>query len=317
MSYNIETGLYEGYIYCIENLIDHMKYIGQTSQTIGIRWSGHKMACKEKQNYHLYNAMNFYGIDNFIIYEIEKVSKRTKECLNDMLNILERKYIEKFNTYNNGYNNTVGGKNSNGQERSVKQYSLDGDFIQEFRSVDSLKEYLNKDCISSIYTCCYGDIKYAYGYVWRFSEDDIHKYALPNSKEKEEAIIRVKSKGKIYQYSLLGQLLHIYPNVDTAVTLTGVDRSRIISSCSGNNVTGSGYMWRFEGDNLSSIKSTRDKFKTVYQYNRNHELLNVFVSTREASRVTGVNRNSIGENCRGNQKTAGGFIFSYEILQPL
>lgn len=314
MGYNKETGMYEGYIYCIENLIDHMKYIGQTSQTIGIRWSGHKRACKEKQNYHLYNAMNYYGIENFTVYELEKISKITKEELIDALNSQERKCIEKFDTYDNGYNNTVGGRDTNNQERSVRQYTLNGDILQEFKSIDSLKEYLNRDCVSSVYSCCHGEIKYAYGYVWRFSEDDINRYALPNSKEKREAIIRIKSQGKIYQYSLLGQLLYVYQNADEAVTLTNIKRSQIVGSCSGDKVTGGGYVWRFDGDDFQTIKSTRDKFKTVYQYDKHYKLLNMFVSTREASRKTGINRNSIGENCRGNQKTAGGFIFSYEMI---
>ena len=42
MSYNPKTGMYEGYIYCIKNLLNEMKYIGQTSRTISIRWNQHK-----------------------------------------------------------------------------------------------------------------------------------------------------------------------------------------------------------------------------------------------------------------------------------
>lgn len=42
MSYNKETGMYEGYIYLITNLCDNRRYIGQTSRTIAIRWKEHK-----------------------------------------------------------------------------------------------------------------------------------------------------------------------------------------------------------------------------------------------------------------------------------
>ena len=56
MSYNPKTGMYEGYIYCIKNLLNEMKYIGQTSRTISIRWNQHKKMLIENNN-KFYNAM--------------------------------------------------------------------------------------------------------------------------------------------------------------------------------------------------------------------------------------------------------------------
>ena len=312
MAYNKQTEMYEGYIYCISNTINDKKYIGQTTVTVQHRWGNHQLSARNRENYPLYNAMNKYGIDNFSIQELHKVECDTKEALIRILNELEQDYIKKFDTYNHGYNLTTGGRdNLEHQYKSVRQYNLDGTYLQEFDSVDSLKMHLNKECVSSIYSCCHGEIKYAYGYIWRFSEDSIDKYPLPNEDEICEANIRVKSNEKVKQYSLTGELLCIYTNASMASELTGVKRIQIVKSCSGARISGGGFIWRFEGDEFDTNKSLNEKSKLVFQYDQQLNLINTYASTRLAAKTTGINRNSIGAACRGTQHTAGGFIWSY------
>ena len=53
----------------------------------------------------LYDAMNKYGIENFIIETLQ-------ECEEDVLAEVEIFWIEKLNTYNFGYNATLGGDGS-------------------------------------------------------------------------------------------------------------------------------------------------------------------------------------------------------------
>lgn len=87
-------------IYKITNKITGKAYIGQ-SNNIKRRWQEHKTNIKQKQ-YPLYVDMNKYGIDNFIFEVLE-------ECTIDELNEKEIFYINKFNTYYDGYNLTMGG----------------------------------------------------------------------------------------------------------------------------------------------------------------------------------------------------------------
>jgi len=61
-------------------------------------------------------------------------------------------------------------------------------------------------------------------------------------------------------------------------------------------------------------KAQRNVIKTVYQYNFNIELLNVFESISEASKKTGFRRNDISAVCNKRQKTAKGFIWSFNKL---
>lgn len=92
------------YIYMITNKINQKKYIGKTNFSIEKRWKEHqKDSLKNRyEKRPLYNAINKYGVENFIIEELEK-------CSPDIAEQREQYWIEQLNTYNNGYNATIGG----------------------------------------------------------------------------------------------------------------------------------------------------------------------------------------------------------------
>jgi group I intron endonuclease len=83
-------------IYKITNKINNKQYIGRTKRRLDIRFKEHT---KTNQCKLLYNAIQKYGIENFIIEEIDKV-----ESLRDSI-ILESQYISKIGSYEPlGYN---------------------------------------------------------------------------------------------------------------------------------------------------------------------------------------------------------------------
>lgn len=93
------------YIYKITNLINGKEYIGQTSLSIQERFKRHIRDANKKyyNNRPLYNAINKYGVENFVIEKLE-------ECSIEEVNQKEIEYINRFNTYSNGYNATLGGE---------------------------------------------------------------------------------------------------------------------------------------------------------------------------------------------------------------
>lgn len=93
-----------GYIYKITNLINQKAYIGKTMFNIEKRWQAHKRESRAQrsQNRPLYRAINKYGIENFSIEVLEEVD------INE-LSIKEIYWIGYYDTYNNGYNATLGG----------------------------------------------------------------------------------------------------------------------------------------------------------------------------------------------------------------
>lgn len=96
-----------GYIYKISNTINDKVYIGKTVETINIRWSRHKWEAFDTSsplyNIHFYRALRKYGVENFKIEEIE-------ETTDEKLIEREKYWIKQFDSYNNGYNSTLGGE---------------------------------------------------------------------------------------------------------------------------------------------------------------------------------------------------------------
>lgn len=95
-------------IYKITNLITNMSYIGQ-STNIQKRWNDEKRRAFIKDdnsyNYPLSKAFRKYGIENFTFEVLE-------ECSQEQLNEKEKYWINQYNTFYNGYNQTLGGDTS-------------------------------------------------------------------------------------------------------------------------------------------------------------------------------------------------------------
>ena len=97
------------YIYFIINKITNQRYVGQTTN-FSRRRSEHLLKLKENRhpNLKLQNAYNKYGEDNFIFQKITYDDISKKE-----LDEQEIYYINKFNSFEQGYNLTTGGTGGN------------------------------------------------------------------------------------------------------------------------------------------------------------------------------------------------------------
>lgn len=95
-----------GSIYIISNDINDKVYIGQTRVGIEERWKKHIDNSKNNPSKQVItNAMNKYGIEHFKIEKIADVPE-------DDLDYFEMYYIKKYDSFQNGYNMTLGGNNN-------------------------------------------------------------------------------------------------------------------------------------------------------------------------------------------------------------
>lgn len=130
------------YIYVITNKINGKQYVGKTNSTVQERWKEHctdskKFRCNKRP---LYDAMNKYGIENFSIQILEK-------CSWEEASLKEIYWIGKLDTYQNGYNATLGG---------------DGKVLYDYREIaNKYKELLNQQKTASFFNCDIHTVKTA------------------------------------------------------------------------------------------------------------------------------------------------------------
>lgn len=124
-----------GFIYKITNKINGKVYIGQTITPIKNRMYKHYSQARNGKNITgIDAAIKKYGKENF---EVEQIL----ECPNEDLDLQEKFYISKYNSFENGYNLTIGGQLSTTSlniniNEAISKY-------QELKSVEETAKYFN------------------------------------------------------------------------------------------------------------------------------------------------------------------------------
>lgn len=122
-------------IYLVTNLINQMKYVGQTIRTLKQRKSSHLSSSKKGSTYYLHRAIRKYGAENFkweVIY-----NAASEEELNEK----ETYFIKEYNTNSqDGYNLTEGGRGIRGWKHS----ELTKEKIKQCAIKNNSAQYLKK-----------------------------------------------------------------------------------------------------------------------------------------------------------------------------
>ena len=305
-------------IYCIENLINQNKYIGQ-SNDIYTRWKEHKFELNKNthHNRYLQNAWNKYGKENFKFYIVEI-------CEKSILDEREIYYIKYFDTYaylgnKNGYNLTIGGEGIGElseeerqvfreAQKSIPIYQIDmkGNIVKlwEHGARHASKE-LNIGQ-APIWHCVNGDRKTYKNYIW-ITTDDFEKFNI------NDYINQNTQSRKIKQYSMDGDLVRIWESGNQVQTELGYDCSCILKVCKRKYKSYKNYIWCYEYDDYvddNFLKELHSKdYVNVYDLEWN--LLDRLTSQVEVAKKYELSKAQVSQCLKGEVSRVKSYRLKY------
>jgi group I intron endonuclease len=244
-----------GYIYCVENILNKKKYIGQTSQYyINNRLSSHKVEAKNGNNKPLYEEMRQYGFENF------KLKILLKNVPSDKLDFYEILWIKKFNTMNpSGYNIHPGGRQNYKKQNNPmygktpwnKGLKRTPEEIQKMRWSEEKKK-LYSEKFKGINNPMYGKQSWNKGLkLW--SEDNPNPFK--DKKHTENTIIKLKEISKKLPVEIIDDNENIFKKFESIkeaarwlkenTKYKKADDSFISKCAKGKHKSAYGFKWRF------------------------------------------------------------------------
>ncbi len=317
-------------IYAIHNIVNDKYYIGQ-AKDINERWIQHRsrLKCGTHENSHLQAAYDKYQKQNFDFLVVE-------ECNLEELNDKEVYWIEKYNSYYNGYNQDKGGSGCLGYKhtedeilkmrmiqnpKAVLQLDMNLNIVGEWMSCSHAGKTLGFS-VRGIKACCNRENrqKTIGGFYWVYKEE--YKNGLVDW-EYYLNINEAKPK-RVSQYDLNMNLIKIWDSVHQTKAIGGYSDSTVSMVCNYKRKTYEKYVWRFT-DEYSDEDYQRDcatdftkrpavGAKTLYRYDLDLNLIEVYESLQDAVRKTGFSRSSIQRCLYGKNEKSHNSIWSYNNL---
>lgn len=128
----------KGFIYKAVNLVNWKVYVGQTVQSVQIRWNSHISDAKSGSYYPFHKALRKYGVCMFSFEVIAEVDRNDEKELHQILDELEIYYIKYYDSTNWGYNLTDGGNGHSTRRYVYLECDRDGNIIDVWKGTENI-----------------------------------------------------------------------------------------------------------------------------------------------------------------------------------
>lgn len=313
-------------IYCIINLLNGMRYIGQAKN---LKKRKREHFNHYNSNIYLQNAMKKYGVENFEWNILEL-------CSLDIINEREQFYIDSFG-FKTLYNLRPNVETTQGLCKvPVLQICLKtATIVKRWDSLRLAAEAMNVNDSTISSVCSQTPIfdkksgkyfirKSACGYFWKYADSD-SEIIVPLQNANVE-----QSKKSVAQIDLKSnKILKIYDSITEAAFQTKGNQSRIGNVCTKQNGSSGGFKWRFTNEltineinsclniNQNELLSTitqKTTSKLIYGINKITGKEYFFNNPIEASKELRINNSHIISVANGRRKLAGGIEWYYAYV---
>ena len=124
-------------------------------------------------------------------------------------------------------------------ERKIKSYDYNGKLIKLYNNSYEASNDIGGSA-ENIYNCCNGQHTSAYGFIWRFQEDEFNSHKLPN-----------KMTRCINQYSMDNKYINTFNSIKDAAEYLNIKRpniSAVLSNKYASSKSAGGYHWYYAND---------------------------------------------------------------------
>lgn len=245
------------------------------------------------------------------------------KCVYGLINLINKKiYIGSTNNFSRRKREHLWMLSNNKHKNQFLQNAVNKTGLTNFRFIilENIKDDRNIYEVEQIYLDKYKSYNKKIGYnLCKFSN----------------SIDNTKLKKKVYQYNLDGNFINVYNSLAEAAKELNCNYSTISLAAKGKNKTACGFLWSFNEETKESIKNKieklkynfnsdtyiktnktkieRNQYKSVEQYDLKGNLINSFITIKEASEITGIGKDAIYGFCNGKYKKGkSGYIWKYK-----
>ena len=218
------------------------------------------------------------------------------------------------------------------KSRAVVQCTMGGEFVKRWNRISDIPQAKNGK--ANIIAVCRGRLKSAYGFVWRYEEDKINgeiwKPIITNGKRlavSSEGRVRLTS-GKVTRgywhngyriVNVYGKSVFVHRLVCAAFHSIESPDGLVVNhkDFDKNNNREDNLEWISQQANCvhgAKNRSKESRVRRVAVVRSGLDGRKVYDSIEEAYRDTGISKGNICMVCKGERKTAGGFIWEYAVV---